>query len=91
MGIAQVDFESTTAIDKLCADYREQLELHISSIGHNLHETGCERPITLTHKVSFKPAKGDEPFRSESTTDLKLSTPITVREARLEQKQLNLF
>lgn len=91
MGVAQVEFESATTIDKLCADFREQLELHMSSIEHTLSATDCERPITLTHKVSFKPAKDEEPFRSESTTDLKLSTPITVREARLEQKQLNLL
>jgi hypothetical protein len=91
MGVAQVDFESATAIDKLCADFREQLELHISSIEHTLFETGCERPITLTHKVSFKPAKAEEPFRTESATDVKLSTSITVREAKLEQKQLDLL
>lgn len=79
-------------IDKLCADFRRDLELHMLSIEHTLSETACERPITVTHKIVFKPREGEEkPFRSESTTDVKLSSAVTIRDAAFEQGQLKLL
>ena len=90
--VARVDFDSVSSMDKLCADFREQLELHWEAIERTLMDTDCERPISLVHKIGIKPDGGEgKPFRTESTTEVKLLSPITVREAKLEHRQLELL
>ena len=91
-GAAQVAFDSSVScIDKLIEDVRELLGLHVPLAVESVDSADCERGATITIKVSLKPADKERPFRSEVTADTRVSAPVIVRDARIEQGQLKLL